>query len=186
LGYGMEFTNEQLGKFSRWESVEPGYNRDIAEADCPIINGCIKPLLNDLSSIQDVFYQIFDDGGMSNYYSFFLYKSKRKVGRLSGLMIYFSLLAPVGVFGQATVFGSFGSSFSGARSGLEPEEVCDPEELSGELETLFIQYIKTTPYRLLTPQEVLRPLPDDITPTDYCLCSKPWDKVFHVLFSNTD
>jgi hypothetical protein len=183
----MEFSNEQLEKFSQWQPVEPGYDRDIATEKCPIINGYIKPLMNDLSSTQDVFCETLEDGGMSNYYSFFLYRSKRKIGVFPGLMIYLSLLAPVGVFGQSIISGSFRSkNLSCMFSGLEPEEVCDVKKVSGELETLFIKLIATTPYRLLTPEEVLRPLPQDITPPECYNCSQPWDKVFHVIFSQTD
>jgi hypothetical protein len=41
-------------------------------------------------------------------------------------------------------------------------------------------------YRLLSAEEATARLPEDIMPYEYCLNDKPWDRVFHALFSDTD
>jgi hypothetical protein len=34
--------------------------------------------------------------------------------------------------------------------------------------------------------EALAKLPPDLVPYEYCFNEEPWDRVFHVLFSDTD
>ncbi len=41
-------------------------------------------------------------------------------------------------------------------------------------------------YRFLDREELAQHLPAHITPDEYCMCAEPWDRVFHVLFANTD
>ena len=43
-----------------------------------------------------------------------------------------------------------------------------------------------SPYRLVAREVTDQPLPAGVEIYEYCLCAKPWDRVFHALFADTD
>ena len=129
---------------------------------------------------------------MSNYYAFLLYRRRdyKRPGkdgavRLPGVTAYMSLLAPVAVFGR-TVSKLYDNTWTRPQHHLELSEVLDPTTAEGDLETLLMAAVASTPYTFLSPEDVSQPLPEGVTPYEYCYCAEPWDKIFHILFSDTD
>jgi hypothetical protein len=189
----MHFSREQLENFAAWQPVVAGYDRHTPLVENFTIHHRIHPLIADITASRQFRSHTFEDGGLSNYFAFFLHFSSDlpdishlegySAIKVSGISVYLSLLAPVGVFGRT-------SAMIGPRSwsgwGLELADVCNTTEAEGELETTFLSTIAKTPYRLLSREEIMQPLPPGVEPYEYCLCEGPYDKVFHVLFANTD
>jgi hypothetical protein len=188
----MAINTEDLTRFAQWEPVATGFDRDELT-----IHEHIQPILDRIgvsqdvpgSHLQKVAYSIFEDGGLTNYFAFFVFYSRdegRAVGAYryqAGISLYLSLLAPVGVCGHAERM--LGRDVSGPPY-LEIEDLVDPHEPQDSLAALVVAAVHASDYRLLSPQEARQPLPEGIQPYEYCMCREPWDRVFHVLFANTD
>jgi hypothetical protein len=189
----MRFSDEQLKRFAEWESVVPGFDRNVAYNDDQAIHRHISPLIAEITASGQLTSHQFEDGGLSNHFAFFLHHSSDlpdvstfedySAVEVPGITVYLSLLAPVGVFGRS-------SSQIGPRcwiwGTLEISDVRDGSEAEGELERSLLSAISKTPYQLLSRADVAEPLPAGIHPYEYCFCEEPWDKVFHALFANTD
>jgi hypothetical protein len=188
----MRFSKEQLQRFAEWKSVVPGFRHDVAYNDNQAIHHHILPLVAEITASRQITSHQFEDGGLSNYFAFFLHYSSDLPEfsnieydgvEVPGVTVYLSLLAPVGVFGRS-------SSFIGARCWswgyLEISDVLNASEAEGELERSLLSAISKTPYQLLSRTDIAEPLPAGVHPYEYCFCEEPWDKVFHALFTNTD
>jgi hypothetical protein len=57
--------------------------------------------------------------------------------------------------------------------------------MSPVVDAIFVAF-EGSAYHFWTKDVLKEPLPSDITPYEYCLGDKPWDRVFHVLFANTE
>ena len=51
---------------------------------------------------------------------------------------------------------------------------------------IVIRAAEEAGFSMLRPEDVGQRLPEGVEPDEYCLCSEPWDRVFHALFANTD
>ena len=100
-------------------------------------------------------------------------------------MVQFSLMSPVGVFGESTFSES--EKFW-AYDRLSPAEVCDPASPPNWIAELVIDVVQqtSTPYELVGRDVVAQPLPAGVKIYEYCLCEEPWNLTFHALFADTD
>lgn len=180
----MIFTRQQLEQLAAWQNVDGGYQRDFAfESD-------VEPFLPALFSSRKYRWCVLENGGMSNYFAIAVYPSHLrglipKLERFDGtaLAVYLSALMPVGVMGWLTLSVSIHSS---AWHGMDPEDVIPPVPEEGEIVQTTLAAFERSRYKFLDPETVNDPLPAGIVPFEYCYGKEPWDRVFHVLFSNTD
>lgn len=179
----IRFSDEQLAAFAAWESVVDGFGRDnsLAERTVSTIRSALERLPADVL--------VTADGGLSNYFCCIVaahgeITAARRVAEhrnLAGVAVLLSLLGPYAVVAHAAFSVSargWGWSF------LEPEQV----EVLGVtgLDAGVVGVVRDHGYAILDRETILQKLPAGIVPYEYCLCSKPWDRVFHVLFSDTD
>lgn len=187
----MTFSDEDLRKFASWDSVALGFDRNVSRHQDRAICEHIQPLILELTRSGKLKAHILEDGGVTNYFAMLVCAEDiHKEALLSeeprevpGLMVLLSLLAPVGVFGRSTI--SLGRTYR-AWSLLEPHEVADPTKAEGLFEEEVLGATKLSAYVYLSRAEIEKPLPAGVVPYEYCLSNEPWDRVFHVLFSNTD
>jgi hypothetical protein len=184
----MAFTEEQLVKIAAWE---PADNRFVAND--PVAE-FIRPAVSTLSASGRWQCHIVEDGGLSNYYSIVIHQSldKQELSRsrhckpYSGncVLINLSLMVPIGVLGH----GSFtiASDNLVTWSCLDLDTIVAPAYGSDELVDAILDAFKDSIYHFVDRDAVSQCLPPHIAPEEYCLGAKPWDRVFHVLFANTD
>ena len=188
----MLLTTDDLIRIAGWEPAVAGFDRDEAT-----VEKYIQPILDQIgvpenalgSVFEKVAYNIFETGGLSNYFAFFVFCPQDR-GRehavyrfQAGITVYLSLFAPVGVIGKAERMLGQGVE---APPYLEIEDLIDPCDCASPLAVLTAKAISTAEYRLLSPNEARQPLPPGVQPYEYCMCHEPWDRVFHGLFANTD
>ena len=177
----MELTNEDLREIVNWGSVCEGFGSGNRQHHLRIDDIVRRISTDHLGCV------ISEGDGLSNYYILFSY-IKADVPdfplarRVNGLLIYLSSCGPFAILSraQACVAPSM------THDPLEIEDVLDPKQCEGDLEETTVSVIRSTGYELLTREEVDRPLPDGIEPFEYCSSRRPWDRVFHVLFAQTD
>lgn len=104
-------------------------------------------------------------------------------GNINGLSIYLSLLAPVAALGR---YSSYITGKLQSACVFEPDSVLTYEDLESRFEQSVWQAIQKGGFKILHPSEATALLPSDVLPHEYCLGRQPWDRVFHVLFSDTD
>jgi uncharacterized protein (DUF779 family) len=184
-----QFTYQDLVNFSKWEMVTDGFDLDCAEEDCMPLNEHIIPIIAELRSMG---YTVdhYERGGLCNYSAFFCYPSLEPYGEFVGVTVYHSLLAPYAVWGRTAALRdriSPGHGFVGL------DNVLSPNDASSEFERIVVGLVESTPYTFLEYEVLSTPLPDDIRPFEYCLgsdgdvlCMDECDRLFHVMFSNTD
>jgi hypothetical protein len=179
----MNLGDAEIARIANWESVHPEFDRKNFT-----IEKHIRPILNRLQDFDGLSVYEFEDGGLSNYYAFFVYVERDgvEVGtdvKNCGVVVYLSLLAPVGVIGTSQMIG--GAKWNSAPH-LEIVDVVSSDDSAGELLSLVRSAVLQSEYTILTSDEINRPLPPNVAPEEYCLCREPWDRYFHALFANTD
>jgi hypothetical protein len=179
----MKLGDEEIARIAIWESVYPGYDRQDFT-----IEHHIRPILNRLQDLVHISLYEFEDGGLSNYFAFFVYVKGDGITigtdmKNCGVVVYLSLLAPVGVTGLSEMIG--GATWKSSPH-LEIADVVSPDCSKDELLTLVFSAVQQSEYALLTPDEIRQTLPQNVTPYEYCMCREPWDRYFHALFANTD
>jgi hypothetical protein len=181
----MRFTDEELANIASWAPIAPGFDREEAS-----IEANIRPILDRLSSDSRLSMRIIQDGGLSNYFAFLLFDAaleREPGGEARGVpcaVVQLSLMAPVGVYGVST-FSEF--ERSSAWSNLEPEQVCDPANSPNWIAAALVAAVhEASSYRLVGREVTDERLPPDTEIYEYCLCARPWNRVFHSLFADTD
>jgi hypothetical protein len=180
----MRFTDEKIASIAAWTPIVAGFDREDSTID-----EFLKPIIDRLTAEGRLVVRVLQDGGLSNYYSF--YVSDAALGPVGSdarsapcVLVQLSLLAPVGVFGHST-FSSGADFFSW--NNLGPEQVCDPAAAEDWIANAVVAAVaEGSPYALLTREVTDRPLPASVEVWEYCLCKQPWDRVFHALFADTD
>jgi len=187
----MNFSDDDLRKFASWESVALDFDRNVPVHQDRAMREHIQPLILQITQSGMFEAHILEDGGLTNYFAMLVcaadihkeYLLSEVPREVSGLMVLLSLLAPVGVFGRSAISLS---RTSAAWTLLEPHDVADPAKAKGLFEEAVLSATKVSAYVYLSRAEIEKPLPAGIVPYEYCLSNEPWDRVFHVLFSNTD
>lgn len=173
------FPHSDLLKLAQWEPIAPGFGRNTDDT----YEMRIKPIFQNLEKLEGVEVRILTDGGLSNYASAFVHSRRNKSGDINGLYVYLSLLAPVAAVGRGTAF------ISGKTQGysmIEPSAVIEFQQLSNDFEHFVWSTLEGGGFSVLSQAEVTSPLPPDVAPYEYCQNAKPWNRVFHVLFSDSD
>jgi hypothetical protein len=170
-----------LKKIVAWEPTAPGFGRDEENAYA----GKVCPILREIERLESARVRVLGDGGLSNYASAFVHNNKNDHGKIKGLYVYLSLLAPIAAMGRDTAYVCGGSPEIGYDM-IEPGAVLDANSLESDFEKSVLDAIIAGGYRLLSVEEATTGLPEDIVPYEYCLNDEPWDRVFHALFSDTD
>jgi hypothetical protein len=183
----MVFTEEQLAKIAAWQVADERFNSSDPMTEY------IRPAVSALSDSGRWQCHIVDDGGLSNYCSIGVHPSlDREQLSLSrhympyygdGIFVYLSLLMPIGVMGRAS-FTIASDLFSAVH--LELTSIIPPiRRVDPTVDAIFDAFSGSI-YRFLDRDALSQRLPPHIKPDEYCLCEEPWDRVFHVLFANTD
>lgn len=183
----LTFTRSQLEKIAAWKPAHESF-----ECEDPIERH-IRPALSLIAEYGHYQCHVIDDGGLSNYYSFAIYPSltKQELSRArhhkpfngDGILVYLSLMVPVGAIGRTSITvasNMFGADPMGMDSLLVPQRGID------ESVDMVLDAFNSSIYRFLGHDALAERLPLDIKADEYCLCDEPWDRVFHVLFANTD
>jgi hypothetical protein len=181
----VRFTSEDLAAIARWEPIAPGFSTSRT------VISHVQPILDRLHSERSLACSVVQDGGTANYFAFTVSTAARFRPGSPPLyrcdpcvLVYLSLLAPVGVFGRSEFEQT---STSSRLRYLGPGQVCDPDGWTTLLDRTVIEAVRQAScYELLGRQVIDGPLPEGIEVNEYCLCDKPWDRVFHVLFADTD
>ena len=168
-----------LKKLVEWKPIASGFGRD----DENTYEVKVRPIFREISKLDRAEVRVMSDGGLSNYASAFVHNRKNDCGNIKGLYVYLSLLAPIAAIGRDTAY------VSGKTEGcfvIEPGAVLDANSLESDFEKSIWHAIEAGGYKLLSVEEATTALPKDVVPYEYCLNNEPWDRVFHVLFSDTD
>ena len=173
------FNHEQLLKLSKWEPLEQDFGRE----DHRCYEAIVRPLRQSLMSQESVRALYLDFGNLAIFATVFIYEGKGDVGSVAGLLVYLSLLTPVAAMGRSNVHIAENEC---GWSSLEPSQILSADELTAPHEQFAVAWITSVGLRLLGREEALEKLPDDVRPFEYCLNAEPWDRVFHVLFAETD
>ena len=183
----MLFSKSQLEKIAAWESPDETF------ATTDPVEQHIQPAILALTRTGYYENSIADDGGLSNYYAFAVYppltksqlSSARHFKPFHGActLVYLSLMVPVGAIGRGTITISSHSYVSGR---MKLDSIQTPERGSEKTIDAILDAFDGSVFHFLDRQAFSEPLPPDIKPSEYCLCDEPWDRVFHVLFANTD
>jgi hypothetical protein len=171
----MIFESTTIERLAKWEPVE---NIPIEEMDA-----LLRKLPATHGSALFIHQLEWSQTGMSNYDAFFVSDNELGYGNLSGVGIFVSSLTPFVAIGPMSFSRSPNAS---SWSGIEPTELIDSESCNDPIaRTIFLLLAKTR-YRALTRQDALTTLPEGVIPYEYCYVNEPWDRLFHLLFSNTD
>jgi hypothetical protein len=171
-------SHDDLQKLQDWQPIAPKFGRDGDFHD-----RVVAPLISKLQALPRSQVLVIASGGLSNYAAVFVHARRGDNGKIEGLHVCMSLLGPFAAIGRKTAYIS-GNAFS--HGGLEPEELLVSGDPASEFERSVFSLIEAAGYGVLSPEQARERLPDGITPYEYCLGKEPWDRVFHVLFSDTD
>jgi hypothetical protein len=179
----MPLTNDEIRAIAEWQPMKSGFGRDEHQTAVRI-----QGIADRISSFGDLACKILVDDGLSNYFVLFAFvapagTSDTRFCGVEGLLIYLSSCGPVGVVGRSRAYP--GADYA-VHVQLQIETLVSPDQPNGRLEELGFEAIRSAGYEILSVADVAKPLPDGIEPFDYCLCPKPWNRVFHALFGNTD
>jgi hypothetical protein len=170
----------ELQKLAAWAPIAPDFGLERTNT----YKDRVRPVFESMSSLNGAEVRVMSgEGGLSNYASAFVHNEKGRSGKVKGLCVYLSLLAPLAAVGRDTAY------ISGKARGyrmIEPTAVLNFESLDSEFERYVWRAIESGGFRVLSPEEATSQLPEGVTPYEYCLNSEPWNRVFHVLFSDTD
>lgn len=183
----MRFTDRQLEQLAAWEPADERFSGGDPIADY------ITPVIDRLRETGDWHCYIVESGSLGNYFSFAIRPSYSKDEiplpqefqpyRGDGLLVYLSLLCPVGAIGITSIINS---SRLFAFDPLELNSLLVPSKGDSGMVDAILDAFEDSIYQILDAETLSQALPAHITPYEYCLCNEPWDRVFHVLFSNTD
>jgi hypothetical protein len=95
----MKLGDEEISRIATWDSVHIGFDREYST-----IQRFIEPILERIKSTDGISITEFEDGGLSNYFSVFIYdqtrlRASKEYEAYDGIVLYLSLLAPVAVMG---------------------------------------------------------------------------------------
>ncbi|MDO5691473.1 MAG: hypothetical protein Q4G70_03195 [Pseudomonadota bacterium] len=175
----MHISRSDFEKLVDWEPVDPSF--EFGPHQC--YQARVSPIFDSIEKLSGARLYVENDGGLSNYASAFVCQEKKEVGELTGIYVYLSLLMPLAAMGRG---GACITENSWGYDSLEPSAVLQEKDCSSPLERLIAEIIVSNGYELLSPEQANEKLPEGIVPYEYCLNSPPWDRVFHVLFSDTD
>ncbi|MDP6467767.1 MAG: hypothetical protein QF918_08505 [Pirellulaceae bacterium] len=182
----MIFTVSQLERIAAWKPAD-----ERLACDDPIERH-IQPAVSALTSRRWQCH-VVDDGRLSTYYSIAIHPSPKSPPELlsppftpykgDALLIYLCLKFPVGVIGPTSIVDE--PNFFTARP-LDLNSIITPvKHVSAAVDDVLDVFDESI-YRFLNDVELSQRLPPHVAPNEYCLCDEPWDRVFHVLFANTD
>lgn len=181
-GNQMHLTDDDISSIARWTPIDDSFTA--------IVDRAVVSILQRIKKSETYTQGVFETGDLSNYVAFLVCRAEQLVHRpgetyrqLSPVAVYLSLCAPVGVIGRT--HASYGTSFCGIEY-LDLDDLIEPSAPENDVERFVVDLIDASPFTLLPPDDVRRPLPRGVVPDEYCLASEPWDKYFHVLFANTD
>ena len=121
--------------------------------------------------------------GLSSYDLFFLVPFERRYGNIEGVAVLQSCFIRVAAVG---VMKGYFSPNGCAYGGVPPEDIVATAGVQAPLLRAAIRAVRKSNHHLLTKEEALSPLPIGMVPFEYCFGQKPWNRVFHALYSNTD
>ncbi|QDV50909.1 hypothetical protein Enr17x_29540 [Gimesia fumaroli] len=185
----MHFTEEQLEQIAKWNPI------DERLAASELAEEWIGPAVSRLKESGLCYCYIVETGssGMSNYYAIAIRPgiAKDEATRKHhfkpydgpGIYVYLSLTAPVGAIGTTSIISTLHLF---AADPLELDSLIAPVKGNNEMIDAILDAFDDSIYQFLDREALSQPLPPHITPYEYCLCDEPWDRVFHVLFANTD
>lgn len=172
----VEFTETELERLSAWKPLGtfPDGQNPVSDLIVPVLDH----VMTQTRTISRP-----GNGGCGNYWSVLLFReSDQHQSQIQCHFLYFSLLAPLAVVGLTTAIG--GSDGILGWSGLDIDDLVTPDH--DLITSALNDALQESPYQLLPPACVTQRLPETIRPTEYCLSPEPWDRVFHVLFTDTD
>ena len=150
----------------------------------------ITPILDRLTDDKRFAYMVTQTGNDSSYYEVLIFESASKPSPegeardVPCVLVQLNLNVFLGIFGPATF--SIGSDYFSLES-LRLERVANPASPADQIQQAIVAAIHDcSPYRLIGREILERPLPADVEIYEYCLSLKPWDRVFHGLFSRWD
>lgn len=183
----MSFSEEQLEKIAAWQVADERF------ASIDPMTTYIRPAVSTLAESGRWQCHIVDDGGLSNYCSIGVHRSlnkdelscsrQHKPYRGDGVFAYLSLMVPVGALGRTSF--TIASDMFGADP-LGMASIIAPARGTDDIVDAILDAFSESIYRFLDGDTLSQRLPRHIKPDEYCLCDEPWDRVFHVLFANTD
>ncbi|TCS32437.1 hypothetical protein EDC30_1231 [Paucimonas lemoignei] len=171
--------HDDLLKLAEWKPISPGFGRNGENA----YEVKVKPVFHEIEKLEKGEVRVITDGGLSNYASAFVHNRRGDSGNIEGLYIYLSLLAPLAAIGRETAYVT---DKARAYSMIEPSDVLELNNLRTEFEKSVGDLIEAKGFKILSPSEATTKLPSGVVPYEYCLNNEPWDRLFHVLFSDTD
>jgi len=180
----MKLGDEEIARIALWESVCPGFDRNNST-----IEKYVQPILNQLRNCKGIEIYGFENGGLSNYFAFMACETHSSIRKAQdsthcGIVVYLSLMAPVAVIGRSDI--QIGDTW---RS-LPHFKISDAVDSAASCEDRLLKLVRSvlskSEYRLLSLDEINQPLPNNVTPFEYCMCDELWNRYFHALFANTD
>ena len=179
----MLLTDDEIDAIAKWQPIHEEYGRENSQTAIRV-----KLIVERINSYADIGCELLEDDGLSNYFVLFAFTrvdvpSNALSRKVEGLLIYLSACGLIGVIGRSQK--SVGPGFS-SHDPLQIEALTSLLQPIGRIEGVVIEAIQFCGYKLLSAEEVSRPLPLGVTPFEYCFSSEPWDRVFHTLFGNTD
>ncbi|THD02726.1 hypothetical protein B1810_12420 [Panacagrimonas perspica] len=196
------FTVSELERLASWGSLESGFDLldTIPRSESQWRKRIEHPLMTRLKRqcSASVVVSAHGQDGHSTYFHFFFHPDgalkRRPAPRGEELeqaevsVVYLSLLTPVAVFGRGTYSVHRSPKGHGwSHPSIDLDTALDPamSRLS-DLEKCVLDAVADHGYRFPPLAELEAMLPAHIRPQEYCLGRQPWDKIFHVLFANTD
>ena len=196
------FTYSELESLANWNTIHPNF--DLIDSIDPCKSVWRKevefPMMEQMEKSGVAEYKICTHGqdGHSTYFHFIFYpkaitKKFNEVFTESHIefdvsIIYLSLLAPIAVFGRGKYQKWINdTSILEHHPGIDIDSLIEPTKPDkSELECYVLNLITKLGYNFPAISELRNVLPSDIKPYEYCICMPPWDKIFHILFSNAD
>ncbi len=178
----MDLTPEAIDAIAGWQSAYPGFDRND-----DLCKTRIQRLLDYFESSADLDCHILKDGGLSNYAVLFIF-SRNDVPlivyrHVEGLLVYMSLCAPLAVVGHTHKCPDPDMT---NYVPLTIEDLIAPDAFDDPVERKTLAVIQSGGYRVLSAEEVSRPLPPGVEPYGYCDADVPAGCLFTAIFSDTD
>jgi hypothetical protein len=191
----LQLTDKQIRKLESWQSIDSRFDYSSSRE-------IINPLIGRLHETPDIGVEIIStgDGFLQNYYSFFVFdkrlfpiimdETSEALYHYDGVCVYLSLLSPYSACGRSSMMTFIDKSSQrwtgSALPDIDLDTIIDSPNPNEQIEQIVFATVANVGYQLLTRVELSQLLPDGVVPYEYCLGAEPWDKLFHVLFSNTD
>jgi hypothetical protein len=179
----MTLTSEEIAMIAAWQPILTGFGREDSRTAARI-----RVIADQLKAVGDIDCEILQDDGTSNYFTLFAYVVEDVptfplAKAVQGLLIYLSACASVCVVGRSQKCAAAGIS---SHEPLDIDMLLAPDRPECHLEQMAFGAVRSSGYEIMTTGDVSQPLPLGVEPFEYCLSPKPWDRVFHALFANTD